>query len=207
MKRSYAALKNEFDDGQAIKKRAVIQLINCTASGQKRMFSRWVTLTEKSKTFNECKLVAGLLSTLTFAIKSVSDVAFVDNKENTLKEKALSQLFKNMSSNVGDCFKKWRDTNNIEKIREKLTNQQKETVLMVLNGLLKGSRQDQIRDALQKFRNHRKIVDIQRHFLKRLLMSKAGIVVLAFNKFKSLPDRRKGPEGYDKLLKFERGLS
>ena len=57
MKRSYAALKNEFDDGQAIKKRAVIQLINCTASGQKRMFSRWVTLTEKSKTFNECKLV------------------------------------------------------------------------------------------------------------------------------------------------------
>ena len=45
MKRSYVALKNEFDIGQAIKKRAVIQLINTTSSGQKKFFSRWYNLT------------------------------------------------------------------------------------------------------------------------------------------------------------------
>ena len=35
MKRSWAAFRNEFDEGQAFKKRAVIQLINVTAGGQK----------------------------------------------------------------------------------------------------------------------------------------------------------------------------
>jgi aspartyl/asparaginyl beta-hydroxylase (cupin superfamily) len=69
---------------------------------------------------------------LNFAIKSVSDNAFVDNKDNLLKEKALIQLFKNLQSNLSDCFKRWRDVNNIEKIREKMSNQQKEAVLKML---------------------------------------------------------------------------
>jgi hypothetical protein len=45
---------------------------------------------------------------LNFAIKSVTDLAFGDNKDTAIKEKALIQLFKNMSSNMGDCLKKWR---------------------------------------------------------------------------------------------------
>ena len=77
------------------------------------MLGSWVTLTEKTKTFNECELVSNLLSTLTFAIKSVADVTFVDNKENNLKERAISLLFRNMSSNVNETYKKWRDVNNI----------------------------------------------------------------------------------------------
>ena len=52
MKRSYVALKNEFEVGQAIKKRAVIQLINTTSSGQKKFFSRWSNLTEKTRLLN-----------------------------------------------------------------------------------------------------------------------------------------------------------
>jgi hypothetical protein len=113
MKRSYVALKNEFEVGQAIKKRAVIQLINTTSSGQKKFFTRWSNLTEKTRLLNECKLVSNLMASLNFAIKSVSDMAFVDNKDNNIKEKALIQLFKNMSNNVGDCFKRWRDVNAI----------------------------------------------------------------------------------------------
>ncbi len=207
MKRSYVAVKNELDVGQAIKKRAVIQLINITQGGQKKFFGRWLNLTEKSKLLNECKLVANLLASLNFAIKSVSDMAFVDNKDTALKEKALIQLFKNMNNNVGDCFKRWRDVNNIEKLRERMSNQQKEGVLKVLDGLLKYSKLDMIREAIAKFRMNRKVVDIQRNFLKRLLMSKAGLVMIGFKKFQSLPERKKDPKGYDKLLKFERGLN
>ena len=59
------------------------------------------------------------MASLNFAIKSVSDMAFVDNKDNIIKEKALIQLFKNMSNNVGDCFKRWRDVNAIEKLNER----------------------------------------------------------------------------------------
>ena len=44
MKRSYIALKNELEASQAIKKRAVIQMINTTQSGQKRSFTRWMIL-------------------------------------------------------------------------------------------------------------------------------------------------------------------
>ena len=45
MKRSYIAIKNQLEEGQTIKKRAVIQLINMTQSGQKKMYSRWQYLT------------------------------------------------------------------------------------------------------------------------------------------------------------------
>ena len=134
-------------------------------------------------------------------------MAFVDNKDTSLKEKALIQLFKNMNNNVGDCFKRWRDVNNIEKLKERMSNQQKEAVLKVLDGLLKYSKIDMIREAINKFRMNRKVVDIQRNFLKRLLMSKAGLVMIGFKKFQSLPERKKDPKGYDKLLKFERGLN
>ena len=46
------AFKNEFDLGQATKKRAVIQLIDTTMGGQKKFYQRWMTITEKTKLIN-----------------------------------------------------------------------------------------------------------------------------------------------------------
>jgi hypothetical protein len=69
---------------------------------------------------NECREVSSVFASLNYAIKSVTDNAFIDSKENTLKEKALIQLFKNLQSNFSDTFKRWREVNNIEKIRERL---------------------------------------------------------------------------------------
>ncbi len=46
--------------------------------------------------------------TLFFVIKSTADLAFMENKETLLKEKALLQLFKNLSGNMSDTFKRWR---------------------------------------------------------------------------------------------------
>ncbi len=43
--RSFNAFKNEFQLGQATKKRAVIQLINVTMGGQKRLYQRWIGIT------------------------------------------------------------------------------------------------------------------------------------------------------------------
>ena len=108
IKKSFGAFRNELDEGQAFKKRAVIQLINVTMGGQKKMYNRWLGITEKTRLLNECKLVTNLFQSLNFAIRSVSDIAFGNNKDNAIKEKALLQLFKNLSANVGDCFKRWR---------------------------------------------------------------------------------------------------
>ena len=82
---------------------------------------------------------------MNFAIKSVADVAFVDNKDTAIKEKALTQLFKNLSANVGDLFRRWRDVNNIEKLRERMSSQQKEGVIKVLANLLNNGKSGQIR--------------------------------------------------------------
>ena len=37
-------------------------------------------------------------------------------------------------------------------------------------------------------------------------MSKAGLVVIAFKKIQSLPQRKVDPAKYTKLMKFERGI-
>ena len=143
---------------------------------------------------------------MTYAIKSVTDNAFIDSKEHTLKEKALIQLFKNLSSNLSDTYKRWREINNIDKIRERLSNSQKEQMLKVLDQLLHSSKQLQVREIIQKFRLNRRVTEIQRNFLKRLLMSRAGLVVIAFRKIQTLPER-KDNENYVKATKFEKGLS
>ena len=59
---------------------------------------------------------------------------------------------------------------------------------------------------INKFKLNHKITEIQRNFLKRLLFSKAGLVVVAFNKIKSLPELVDN-ESKKRVLKFEKGLS
>jgi len=103
-------LKN-FEDGQSKKKQAVIQLINTTMSGQKKMYNRWHALKEKTKQMNECRLVHSLFQSLNNTIKAVVDNAFIENKDTQIKEKALLQLFKNLQGNMGECFKRWREAN------------------------------------------------------------------------------------------------
>ena len=76
----------------------------------------------------------------------------------------------------------------------------------MLEGLLKNGRIARIREVIEKFRQNRKITDIQRNFLKRLLMSKAGMVVIAFKKMQALPER-KDPKMFELANKFERGLA
>ena len=59
----------------------------------------------------------------------------------------------------------------------------------ILMGLLNNGAQAKIREVINKFRINRKITDIQRNFMKRLMMSKAGLVVIAFRKWQGLPER------------------
>ena len=123
-----------------------------------------------------------------------------------MKEKALIQLFKNLQGNLSDTFRRWRDINKIAHLQETMSNQQKANILKILNGLLTTGKTAQVRDAINKFRLNRRITEIQRNFLKRLLMSKAGLVVIAFRKIQSLPNRLDN-EAYKKASKFEKGLS
>ena len=75
--------------------------------GQKKMYNRWHSLTEKTRLMNECKEVSNMFSTLNYVIKAVVDNVFI-SKETLVKEKALIQLFKNLQGNMSECFKRWR---------------------------------------------------------------------------------------------------
>ena len=47
--------------------------------GQKKLYNRWKSITEKTRLMNECKQITSMFQTLNFAIKSVADLAFIDN--------------------------------------------------------------------------------------------------------------------------------
>ena len=53
-------------------------------SGQKKMYTRWHSITEKTRLMNECRLVTGLFSTLNNTVKAVVDNAFIENKETQI---------------------------------------------------------------------------------------------------------------------------
>ena len=77
--------------------------------------------------------------------------------------------------------------------------------LKLLTGLLTNGLQGRIREAIHSFRQNRRIIDIQRNFLKRLLMSKAGLVLIGFKKFMALPSLRDKTIS-TKASRFESGL-
>ena len=58
-----------------------------------------------------------------------------------------------------------------------------------MDHLIGSGKKEQLKNAIDKFRQNKKIIDIQRNFLKRLLLSKAGMVVIAFHKIMKLPVR------------------
>ena len=53
---------------------------------------------------------------------------------------------------LGDSLRKWRDLNNIEKLRKRMNDKQKEMVLKVLLNLLNNGKQGKIREVIHKFR-------------------------------------------------------
>ena len=187
LKKTWTPFKSDFEEGQVFKKRAVIQLINVTASGQKKMYTRWNHIVNRQKLINECKQVGDVFATLNFTIKSIADNAFLDNKDNQIKEKALIQLFRNLHLNLGDSFKKWRENNAIIAMNDRLNNTQKAALLKMLETLLGNDKMTKLKDVVNKFRLNKNIIEIQRNFLKRLLMSKAGLVMVAFKKMQTLP--------------------
>ena len=73
-------------------------------------------MTEKTKLINECKIIGNVFNSLNFAIKSVTDNAFANNKDNQLKIDAINKIFLNMNLSLRDTLKKWREVNQLEKL-------------------------------------------------------------------------------------------
>ena len=156
-------------------------------SGQKKFYQRWINITEKSKLINECKLLGNVFERMNFVIKSVTDNVLENSHSNQVKIDAFNKIFLQMNLSLNDSLKRWREINRIEKLKDRMNEKQREMCIKVLTNLLNNGNKNKIRQIINKFRQNRKITDIQRNFLKRLLMSKAGLVVIGFRKWQSLP--------------------
>jgi hypothetical protein len=72
--------------------------------------------------------------------------------------------------------------------------------------LLQSNKIHKLREIINKFKINRGIVNVQRNFLKRLLKSKGGMIMMAFREIKTLPER--GKHRHDRKANiFEKGLS
>ena len=76
--------------------------------GQKKFYQRWLNVTEKNKLIKECQLLTKVFNTLHMSIKSVSDIAFANNKDTQRKLDALNKIFMNMNTGVYSTLKRWR---------------------------------------------------------------------------------------------------
>ena len=136
-----------------------------------------------------CRRVGELFSDLNKVVKSVADNAFANNLDSLTKEKALLRMMAAFRGSIGDSFNRWRDLNRIEQLRKHMSQDQKKFILRLLENLLHGGKQQRIREVIAKFRTNSRVINVQKAFLRRLLQSKAGMVVMAFKEIKFLPSR------------------
>ena len=130
----------------------------------------------------------------------------LDDKENQLKEQALSKIMLNAHHNLKDAFNKWKNQAEILSLQDALTNEKKKLMLDTLKSFVGNSTHSKLRIVLARFHEHAKIGTIQDRFFKKLLSTRSGAFIGSFNKWKQLPER-KDNELYKLGNAFEKNLS
>ena len=88
-------------------------MLAVTMNKQRKLYNRWLGMTEKAKNVRECKILNNVFMSLNLSIKSVANSAFTLNKDNLIKEKALNKLFANVSLGLEESFRRWRRLNEL----------------------------------------------------------------------------------------------
>jgi hypothetical protein len=57
LRKIFDAFRKDFDEGQAIKKRAALLMMLKAQTGQKKMYNRWANLTREEFLTKKCKSV------------------------------------------------------------------------------------------------------------------------------------------------------
>ena len=156
-------------------------------ANKKKMYGRWKLLNERALLIERCRRLTQVMGQINMVIKSVADNAFALSQDNIIKERAILQLTSVFKSGLGESFKRWREVNRIEKLKKNINQGNRKFIIKLLENLLHYNKIQQLRNIIAKFKANRQINNIQRSFLRRLLQSKAGMVVLAFKEIKSLP--------------------
>lgn len=153
LRRTFEAFQHQHEEGQLLKKRAVIQLTNCTMAGRKKLYTRWRLLTETHRTMAKCRKAQELFLNLNWTIKSVADNMFIStSSEGHRKEMALLQLFKVYRQGLYSSFARWREVNRVETIRGRLNTQNQRLVVEILRNIVQNGRNARLRRVVDCFK-------------------------------------------------------
>ena len=193
------------DEAQAIKKRTVNKMIWVTMGGLKRAFLLWH---QEAKALNELRKVRSLLGAADIlgSVASESLLPLLDYKGQRRKERVLLRFIENANLNTRDAFDRWRNFNQVSRMRAKLSGEKKRALLGFLQRFMTGNRHNLLRVLLQRFFHNSRMSGIQTRFFARLMATSTGAFIDSFTKWKALPEP-KNLDSFRKGSRFEKSLS
>lgn len=93
------------------------------------------------------------MSFINLSIKSVTDNAFISNKDESIKLKAINKIIRTFMGNLGNTFNKWRQLNKIENIRSKLHSENKKFIIKMLKDILDNRLNKRLKEIIHIFKS------------------------------------------------------
>jgi hypothetical protein len=106
----------------------------------------------------------------------------------------LERLIAASMNKMRQAFFKWVNFKNIKNMQEKLTNDKKQIILAWLNQRHSHSRNGMLKLILNAFHANGRIGRVTKTIMGRLHQTKFGGVMISFNTWKNLPERKEGDE-------------
>ncbi|CAK61238.1 unnamed protein product (macronuclear) [Paramecium tetraurelia] len=179
-KYSWNPILEEYDDALEIKKMAVMLMIKTQESEQQRTLDQWNKNISLIREVERCKCVINLFGFLGLHIKN-NNAPLKPDEESQKKEKAQLQLIGNFDSNLRYFFMKQYNDGKLQKLQGAMNEEKKKLLLESINNFLKNNDVAKLRAILAKFKRNSK-------FFSKLFATKFGGAIVAFQKWKNLPD-------------------
>lgn len=145
----------------------------------KRAFITWAGEVREVKEADKCRRVLFLMDSLNVAVRENVALVF-DQRDNRIREKALTKMIGNHQNLLRDAFNKWRKDTQIANILKQLDDDKKKTLIDGLSKIFLNSTQARLRLILSKFHENAKVGSVRDRFFKRILSTKAGAYITSF---------------------------
>ncbi|CAK65705.1 unnamed protein product (macronuclear) [Paramecium tetraurelia] len=185
-KKTWNPLNEIYDDALAIKKRAVLLLVKTQESEQQQALSKWNKNVALIQEVERCKSVILLFKFVGDQIQCNLQI-MQPNQESRLKEKALLKIIGGNYDNIRYFFMRWRNYLKFERLQA-IEGEKKEFLIRQIGFFYRNNMKSKLRLALSKFKRNSVLSAVQQKFFSRLFSTKFGGAIVAFQKWKNLPD-------------------
>jgi hypothetical protein len=128
-------------------------------------------------------------------------LVFARSREVTIKKDALDKIFKCQSIRFKAYFNLWRQNLKELKLLSEMDKKTKTAILERINKIAMATSTQAVIEAIRKFKLNSKVTVVQRKFIERLMQTKSGKFIAAFQSWKSIPNSNLNAK-YKKYQKF-----